>query len=60
MARGDAAEVLEPSEAARDEFAFFGCLFVMPDAFLAIGFTAMTGLIPCFPRKPRNALVNQN
>jgi predicted ATPase len=31
IARGDAAEVLEPTEAAFDDVAAFVCLFVMPD-----------------------------
>jgi hypothetical protein len=49
IARGIAAEVLEPSEAALYDVAFFIRLFVMPDALLAIGF---------FLRKARNASVS--
>ncbi len=58
MARGDVADVLEPSEAARDDVAFFRCLFVTPDALRAIGFTRDDRLIPSVPRKARNASVS--
>jgi hypothetical protein len=34
----EAPEILEPSEAALDDVAFFIRLFLMPDALLAIGF----------------------
>jgi hypothetical protein len=34
----DPPEILEPSEAALDDVAFFIVLFGMPDALLAIGF----------------------
>ena len=39
IARGDAAEVLEPSEAARDDVAVLAGALVVPDALLAVGFT---------------------
>jgi hypothetical protein len=39
IARGDAAEVLEPSEAARDDVAVLAGALVVPDALLEVGFT---------------------
>jgi hypothetical protein len=37
MARGDAAEILQPAEAAFDHGAVRGGLSAMPDARLAVG-----------------------
>ena len=39
IARGDAAEILEPSEAALDDVAVLVGALVVPDALLAVGFT---------------------
>jgi hypothetical protein len=38
IARGDAAEILEPSEAALDDIAVLVGALVVPDALLAVGF----------------------
>jgi len=38
VARGDAAEILQPSEAARDDVAVLVGALVVPDALLAAGF----------------------
>src|ERR1700726_4009534 len=38
IARGDAAEILQPSEAARDDVAVLVGALVVPDALLAAGF----------------------
>jgi hypothetical protein len=54
----DPLEILELAEAALDDVAFFIVLFGMPDALMRLDLPGMTGLIPSFPRKARNASVS--
>jgi hypothetical protein len=58
MARGEAAEILQPAEVAFDHGAVRGGLSAMPDARLAVGFSSDDGAFLGFLRTTRNASVS--